>query len=419
MNNSNRVVITGVGILSPFGIGRDLFWNQLHNGHSAAKEIQTFDASSMPTRFWANAPHSNEALNEFVVPKKSSKLLTRSGRMAIIAAAEAVQQSGIDFSALDHARVGVSVGTGGIGLVSGDLPKAVVPKINDYPSRSFSYEEEGVYWKDMFDNTSPLLSLMSIPNSISAHLSIKYKAQAICQTIATACTSSSQSIGEAFHKIKYGLSDVMIAGGSDSMTDPSSLISFGLLGVLSTNNDNFQSASKPFDRDRDGFLLGEGAAFFVLESLSHCEKRGGTPLVEITGYGTTSDAYRLTDEPDDAHGSIAAMQAALNEAQLNPENISYVNAHGTSTVMNDQIETFAIKKVFGAEAYKIPVSSNKSMIGHLVAGAGAIELGASVLSMQNNVIPPTINLENADPNCDLDYVPNVARDAELKAILSN
>ncbi len=419
MNNSNRVVITGIGILSPFGIGSDLFWDQLQNGCSAAKEINTFDASAMPTRFWANAPQRNEALNEFVVPKKSSKLLTRAGRMAVIAAEEAVQQSGIDFSAVNHSRVGVSVGTGGIGLISGDLPKTMVSKVHGHNTGSLTYEEEGVYWKELFDSTSPLLSLLAIPNSISAHLSIRYKAQANCQTITTACTSSSQAIGEAFHKIKFGLSDVMIAGGSDSMTDPNSLLSFGLLGVLSTNNANFKSASKPFDRDRDGFLLGEGAAFFILESLSHCKERGGIPLAEITGYGTASDAYRLTDEPDDGHGSIAAMQAALNEAQLNPENISYINAHGTSTMMNDRIETFAIKKVFGEQAYKIPVSSNKSMIGHLVAGAGAIELGASVLSIQNKVIPPTINLENPDPNCDLDYVPNTARDANLKSILSN
>ncbi|MFT4664574.1 MAG: 3-oxoacyl-[acyl-carrier-protein] synthase II [Polaribacter sp.] len=419
MNNSNRVVITGIGILSPFGIGRDLFWDQLHKGCSAAKEINTFDASTMPTRFWANAPQGNEALNEFIVPRKSSKLLTRAGRMALIAAEEAVQQSGIEFSSINHSRVGVSVGTGGIGLISGDLPKTMVSKVQGHNIGSLTYEEEGIYWKELFDSTSPLLSLLAIPNSISAHLSIRYKAQANCQTITTACTSSSQAIGEAFHKIKFGLSDVMIAGGSDSMTDPNSLLSFGLLGVLSTNNANFKSASKPFDRDRDGFLLGEGAAFFILENLSHCEKRGGTPLAEITGYGTASDAYRLTDEPDDGHGSIAAMQAALNEAQLNPENISYINAHGTSTTMNDRIETFAIKKVFGDQSYKVPVSSNKSMIGHLVAGAGAIELGASVLSMQNQVIPPTINLENPDPNCDLDYVPNTARDANLNAILSN
>lgn len=419
MEGSNRVVISGIGVLSPFGIGCNLFWDQLHQGGSAAKRISSFDASNMPTQFWANAPQSNEELSELVEPRKTSKLLTRSGKMGLIAAAEAVKQCGIDFSFLPHHKVGISIGVGGIGLVKGDLPRNSVPKYHDLKSNTFSYEEEGKYWKEMLDNTSPLLSLLSIPNSISAHLSIKYKAQGNCQTITTACTSSSQAIGEAFHKIKYGLSEVMITGGSDSMTDPNSLLSFGLLGVLSTNNDEFESASRPFDRDRDGFLIGEGSAFFILESYKHCKERGGTALAEITGFGCTSDAYRITDEPEDAHGSIAAMQTALAEAKLNPEEISYINAHGTSTVMNDQIETFAIKKVFGDAAYNIPVSSNKSMIGHLVAGAGAIELAASVLSMQNNIIPPTINLHNADPNCDLDYVPNTARDAKLRAILSN
>lgn len=420
MDDSRRVVISGIGILSPFGIGRTLFWDQLHKGHSAAKLIDSFDASGMPTRFWANAPLSNEELNELVVPKKTSKILTRAGKMAIIAASEAVEQSGIDFSTLAHDKVGVSVGAGGIGLIPGDLPKKSVPKFHELKTNSFSSpEEEGKYWAEMLENTSPLLSLLSIPNSISAHLSIKYQAQGNCQTITTACTSSSQAIGEAFHKIKFGLSEVMIAGGSDSMTDPNSLLSFGLLGVISTNNDHFKTASRPFDRDRDGFLLGEGAAFFILESYQHCKNRNGTPLAEITGYGCASDAYRITDEPEDAHGCIAGMQSALKEAKLNPEDISYINAHGTSTVMNDTIETLAIKKVFGPAAYRIPVSSNKSMIGHLVAGAGAIELGASVLSMQNDIIPPTINLKNADPLCDLDYVPGSARDAKLNTILSN
>jgi 3-oxoacyl-[acyl-carrier-protein] synthase II len=250
-------------------------------------------------------------------------------------------------------------------------------------------------------------------------LSIIYKIQGNCQTITTACTSSAQAIGEAFHKIKFGLADVMLTGGSDSGTNPTCMLSFTLLGVLSKNNEQFQSASRPFDRDRDGFLLSEGAAFFILESLEHCKKRGGQPLAELTAFGCTSDAYRITDEPDDARGSIAAMQLALAEAQLNPSEISYINAHGTSTRMNDVIETHAIKRVFGDFAYKIPMSSNKSMIGHLVAGAGAIELAASVLTLQKNIIPPTAHLENLDADCDLDYVPKQARDANLKAILSN
>jgi 3-oxoacyl-[acyl-carrier-protein] synthase II len=215
------------------------------------------------------------------------------------------------------------------------------------------------------------------------------------------------------------LNDVILAGGADSVTNPHNLISFGLLGVLSTNNDQFLKASRPFDRDRDGFMLGEGAAFFVLEELEHCKKRGGIPLAELSGFGCASDAYRVTDEPEDARGSIAAMKLALTDAQLNPGDISYINAHGTSTRMNDKIETYAIKQVFGDAAFNIPVSSNKSMIGHLIAGAGAIELAASVLSMNHHIIPPTINLENPGEGCDLDYVPGEARDANLIHILSN
>jgi 3-oxoacyl-[acyl-carrier-protein] synthase II len=263
------------------------------------------------------------------------------------------------------------------------------------------------------------MPVKSIPNSISAHLSILHQIQGNCQTITTACTSSAQAIGEAFYKIKYGLADVMMTGGSDSGTNQTTMLSFTLLGVLSKNNDQFEAASRPFDRDRDGFLLSEGAAFFILESLEHCKQRGGQPLAELTGFGCTSDAYRITDEPQDAHGSIAAMRLALAEARLNPNEISYINAHGTSTQMNDIIENHAIKQVFKHHAYQIPISSNKSMIGHLVAGAGAIELAASVLSLQNNVIPPTAHLENPAEGCDLDYVPKEARDADLKAILSN
>lgn len=416
---TDKVVITGIGIVSPYGVGRDLFWDQLHQGVSASKWIDSFDASGMPTRFWANVPESDEALTEHLAQKKTAKILTRCGKMSLIAAAEAVEQSGLDFAALPHERVGISVGASGIGLSDPDMSAISFDKSGWLKASALPEDDEGKFWETMVNQTHPLLAVKAIPNSISAHLSIIYQAMGNCQTLTTACTSSSQAIGEAYHKIKFGLADVMIAGGSDSVTNPSSMLSFSLLGVLSKNNDEFESASRPFDRNRDGFLLSEGATFLILESYDHCLKRGGTPLAELSGFGCTSDAFRVTDEPDDARGSIAAMRLALAESGLKPSDISYINAHGTSTRMNDKIESFAIKEVFGADAYKIPISSNKSMIGHLVAGAGAIELAASVLTLQNNLIPPTINLKNPDPDCDLDYVPTEARAANLNSILSN
>lgn len=419
MNNLKRVVISGIGLVSPYGIGRTLFWENLHNGVSAAKKITSFDSAGMPTHFWANTPETDEALTERLAQKKTAKILTRTGKMSLIAAAEAVEQAGINFSDLNPYRVGISVGAAGIGLADPDVAPISHDTSSWLKANNLSDTTEYEYWQTMMSKTHPLLPVKAIPNAISAHLSIIYNIRGNCQTITTACTSSSQAIGEAFLKIKYGLSDVMLAGGSDSVTNPSCMLSFSLLGVLSRNNANFEQASRPFDRDRDGFLLSEGATFFILEDYEHCKKRGGIPLAELCGFGCTSDAYRVTDEPDDARGSIEAMKLAINEANLNVSDISYINAHGTSTVMNDKIETFAIKQVFGEYAKKIPISSNKSMIGHLVAGAGAIELAASVLSMQHNIIPPTINLENPDDECDLDYVPNMARDADLQAIISN
>lgn len=419
MNHYKRVVITGIGVVSPYGVGQTLFWNNLREGVSAAKWINSFDASGMPTRFWANTPQTDAELVGFLEKKKVAKVLTRCGKMSLIAAAEAVAQSGLDFSTLSPFRVGLSVGACGIGLADPDVSAIGFDTSGWLKANIPSDATEGSYWETLINNTHPLMPVKAIPNLISAHLSIIYNIQGNCQTLTTACTSSSQAIGEAFHKIKYGQCDVMIAGGSDSVTNPSNMLSFSLLGVLSKNNAHFQQASRPFDRDRDGFMLSEGATFFILEEYTHCKKRGGIPLAELSGFGCTSDAFRVTDEPDDAHGSIAAMQIAINEAELNPSDISYINAHGTSTRMNDTIETFAIKQVFGENAYKIPVSSNKSMIGHLVAGAGAIELAASVLSLNHNIVPPTINLENPDEGCDLDYVPHQSRDVQLTAILSN
>jgi len=271
----------------------------------------------------------------------------------------------------------------------------------------------------MLAELHPLMPLKALPNIPTAHVAINHNARGNCQTISTACTSSTQAIGEAYRHIKFGIADAMICGGSDSMVNPNGLVAFSALGVLSKNNDEFATASRPFDKSRDGFMLGEGGAVFIIEELESCLQRGGKPLAEITGYASTCDAYRLTDEPPTAWSAIKAVENSLKDAEISPGEIDYINAHGTATRINDKTETYAIKEVFKNNAYKIPVSSTKSMTGHLVAAAGAIEFAACLEALQFQEIPPTINFKNPDPECDLDYVPNVSRGAVLKTVMSN
>lgn len=416
---NERVFITGVGVVSPFGVGKDLYWENLVRGQSAARMITSFDASMMPTQFWANTPETDDELTELLPNQRSGKLMPRFVKMAMIAAGEAVSQSGIDPHSVNGNRFGISVGSGGIGLVDQGLSPIDFQFALQHTNTNEIPEDESAYWKYLLDHMHPLNPIRSIPNAISAHLAIQYQAMGSCLTYTTACTSSAQAIGEAFLALRQGRQDIMIAGGADSGTNPSNLISFSLLGALSKNNDSFQSASRPFDRDRDGFMLGEGAAFLVLETESHCRNRGAKPLAELVGYGTASDAYRVTDEPEDARGAIRAMKWAIQDAGMAPTDIDHINAHGTSTRMNDPIESFAIHNVFGERANQIPVTSNKSMIGHLVAGAGAIELAAAVLTIHHEQIPPTINLDHLDDACDLDIVAGRSRTTKVDAILSN
>ncbi|MEE9598099.1 MAG: beta-ketoacyl-[acyl-carrier-protein] synthase family protein, partial [Acidiferrobacterales bacterium] len=252
-----------------------------------------------------------------------------------------------------------------------------------------------------------------------AHIAIMTNARGHCQTVTTACTSSAQAIGEAYRQIKHGITDVVVAGGSDAMINPYGLVAFSTLGVMSTNNDEWRTAARPFDLRRDGFMLGEGAAVVILEEEQHCRRRGAQPYAEVIGYASTSDAYRLTDEPPDAWGSIQAMTAAIEDAAIDPSLITYINAHGTGTKMNDRTETHAIRTVLGENAYGVPVSSTKSMIGHLVAAGGGIEFVTCVLALKYQTVPPTINYEEPDDACDLDYVPNEAREMPQNVILSN
>jgi len=415
-----RVVVTGIGAVTPFGIGIEKFWDNVVEGKSAVSLVTTFNASVLPTHFAAQVPLSETELESLIENKKSLKTMSRSAKYAVIAAAEAVKDSNLDISRINPYRFGTSLGASGVGLWDLEYSRQNIDVIlNSVDSKSGSEIDTSIVWKNTLDSIHPLTPLKALSNIATAHIAINFNARGNCQTITTACTSSTQAIGEAYRQIKSGVADVMIAGGRDSMINPNGLVAFSMLGVLSKNNEEYETAARPFDKRRDGFMLGDGAAIFILEELEHCKKRAAEPYGEIVGYASICDAFRLTDEPPDAWGSVEAMRATVNDNKLNPETVDYINAHGTGTVMNDKTETLAIKKVFKEKAYSIPVSSTKSMIGHLVAAAGAVEFSACVMAMKNQIIPPTINYQEADPECDLDYVPNQARDAQLNLILSN
>jgi 3-oxoacyl-[acyl-carrier-protein] synthase II len=413
-------MISGMGTVTPFGVGLKKFWANLSEGHSGAQLISAFDVSGLPTRFAAPVPQKDSELHPFIENKKSLKTMSRAAKFAVIAAKEAIEDAGLDTARLDPYRFGTSIGAGGLG--SWDLQHShktiqIVSESID-PNKSDMLNFARV-WRNTLDGMHPLSPLKSLSNIPTAHIAMNYNARGNCQTITTACTSSAQAIGEAYRQIKYGIADVIIAGGSDSMVNPYGMVAFSMLGVISKNNGEYRTAARPFDRRRDGFMIGEGAAIFILEEYEHCKKRGAESYGEIIGYASTCDAFRLTDEPAEAWGSVEAMKLALADAKINPAQVDYINAHGTSTTMNDKTETYAIKKVFGERAYSIPVSSTKSMIGHLIAAAGAAELSACALAMKHQLIPPTINYREPDPDCDLDYVPNHAREANLEVILSN
>ncbi len=391
------MVVTGVGLVTPCGIGIDNVWNNILNGQSGIGPITRFDITQFDTKF---AGEIKEFTPEDYIQPKEVKKMDLFIQYAIAAAQIAVNDAGLDMGREDSERVGVVVGTGLGGL----------PTIEKYHSVLL---ERGP------GRITPFFIPMLIANEAPGHIAIQhgFKGPNLC--IVTACATGAHSIGEACRIIQYGDADVMVAGGSEANLTPLTVGGFNAMKALSTRNDDPLKASRPFERDRDGFVVAEGSGIVILEELEHATKRGAKIYAEMAGYGYNGDAYHITAPCADGDGFIRCIRMALKDALLSPDDVDYINAHGTSTKLNDYIETLSIKEVFKEKAYKTPISSTKSMTGHLLGAAGAIEAIFSVLSIRDQVCPPTINYENPDPECDLDYVPNTARAHAINVVLSN
>jgi 3-oxoacyl-[acyl-carrier-protein] synthase II len=392
-----RVVVTGLGAVTPLGNSVPEYWRAICEGRSGVGPITRFDPKRLDARIAAEVK-GFEPLK--VIEKKELKKLDLFIQYAIVAGVEAVEDAKIDFSQVDPTRAGALVGSGIGGILTILEWHRVL--LERGPSR-----------------VSPFFVPSLIVNMASGQLSIRYKLKGPNSAVVTACATGNHAIGDAFKIIQRGDADLMVAGGSEAIIDELPLGGFGQMKALSTRNDEPTRASRPFDADRDGFVPGEGAGIVVLESLDHARRRGARIYAELVGYGMTADAYHMTAPDPDGDGAVRAMAAALRDGGLGPEDVGYVNAHGTSTPYNDKTETLAIKQVFGDHARRLAVSSTKSMTGHLLGAAGGIETVVTVLALQQGLLPPTINYEKPDPDCDLDYVPNVARKAEVDAAISN
>jgi 3-oxoacyl-[acyl-carrier-protein] synthase II len=392
-----RIVITGVGIVTPIGIGNAEFTNALKEGKSGASNIESFDTSAYTTRFAAIVKDFEP--EKFIEKKKINKM-ARFTQFGFAAAKMAIEDSGLDLSKEDLSRVGVITGTGIGGL-------DIIEK-----------EEQSLLAKGP-RRVSPFLIPMIITNILPGEIAIEYGFTGPNYAVTSACASGNHAIGDALSLLRSGGADVIITGGSEGAIVPLGVAGFCCIKALSQRNDDPQKASRPFDKNRDGFVMGEGAGIVVLETLEHALARGAKIYAELVGYGASEDAYHITAPEPEGKAAISAMKKAISDAGISKDEVDYINAHGTSTALNDKTETLAIKKVFGEKAYKIPVSSTKSMTGHLLGGAAGVELAATILSMQEGFIPPTINYETPDPDCDLDYVPNKMRQQQITCALSN
>jgi 3-oxoacyl-[acyl-carrier-protein] synthase II len=392
-----RVVVTGIGLITPLGIGTEQTWNALINGQSGIGPITRFDASDQASQIAAEVKGFNP---EVWFEKKQVKNLDAFVQYAVAAADIAWKSSGLSITDENVNRVGVITGCGMGGL----------PTIEEYHSILQSKGPRKI---------TPVFIPRVIPNMPSGHISMRIGCKGPNLSQTTACAAGTHAVGEAFRHIAYGDCDIAITGGTESVICPLAVGGFSAMKALSTRNDDPTAASRPFDRDRDGFVISEGAGMMVLEELESAQKRGATIYAEVIGYGQSSDAYHIAAPPENGEGAARCMAAALRDAGLNPEDIDYINAHGTSTPLNDKCETVAIKTVFGAHAHKLMISSTKSMTGHMLGAAGGIEAAFTSLTLHHGIIPPTANLDNPDPDCDLDYVPRIAREANVQVAMSN
>jgi 3-oxoacyl-[acyl-carrier-protein] synthase II len=409
-----RVVITGLGWVTPMGHSIETVWKQLLEGGTGIAKTTIFDAGTFPTTFSAEVKDYD--LAEHIGEKsKDHDTGGRNTKFALGACAQAWKMAGLDSADLDLDRVGIYLGSGEGSL---DFDAYTAAALTSW--KPDATQLDSVKWAEIArERMNVMRELEQEPNMPLSHLALLTGARGPAMNCLTACAASTQAIGEATEILRRGDADVMIGGGAHSMIHPFGVTGFNRLTALSTYNDNPRCASRPFDNARGGFVLGEGAGMVVLETLEHAQKRGAKILAEVVGYGSTADAFRITDQDPDGRGAVVAMQEALADAKLTPKDVQYINAHGTGTKENDGNETTAIKSVFGDDAKNVPVSSIKSMMGHLIAAAGAVEMICCVLAIRDNVLPPTTNYENPDPECDLDYVPNKARPAKVDVALSN
>jgi 3-oxoacyl-[acyl-carrier-protein] synthase II len=392
-----RVVITGLGMVTPLGTGTEKSWDGLMEGRSAVKKTSLFDPSDLPCQIAAEVPDLDLDL---FIEKKEQKKMDRFIHLGIAAASIAMEDSGLKITDSNSGRVGVIIGAGIGGL----------PIIERYAK---ILAEKGPR------RVTPFFIPMTIINLVSGQISIRIGAKGPNLSITTACASGTHAIGEAFKLVQSGVSDAIVSGGAEATLTPLGVAGFTAMKALSKRNDDPEKASRPFDIDRDGFVMGEGAGILILEELEHAMNRSAKIYAEIAGYGMSSDAYHISTPSPNGEGAARCMQNALKDGGIAPEEVDYINAHGTSTKHGDEVETAAIRNVFGKHAYKLCVSSTKSMIGHLLGASGGVEGVISALCIQRNKVPPTINLDNPDPACDLDYVPHRARQLDINVVMSN
>jgi 3-oxoacyl-[acyl-carrier-protein] synthase II len=392
-----KVVITGLGAITPLGHGVNTTWNCLVEGKSGVDYITQFDTQDFKHQIAAEVKDFD---GEALFGRREARRMDRVTQLALAATEEAVNEASLAINDRNRNRIGVVIGTGIGGL-------------------STLFDQMQVYSERGPSRVSPFLVPMMLPDSTPGMIAIQYGLRGPNLAVVTACASSTNAIGESVEIIRRGQADIMISGGTEAAIVPIAIAGMGVMTALSSRNEEPKAASRPFDLDRDGFVMGEGAAILILESLEYAKKRGAKILAEIVGYGATNDAYHISAPAENGAGAALCMQMALNNSGLDIKDIDYINAHGTSTPLNDKSETAAIKTVFKEHAYDIPVSSTKSMTGHLLGAAGALEAVICTKVLENQLLPPTINYENPDPDCDLDYVPNHARKARVDHLMSN